>query len=110
MCAAIIVGFLVGVIAVALGVPLWAILTIWLLKQSAPEGAGISPVALGGSFKHFFFSPLQRFPCSFVVAIASELDRLLRSDLHFVQHRFQSKGIFVEEKRGNFCAAGIFLP
>ncbi len=31
MCGAIIVGFLVGVIAVALGVPLWAILIIGLL-------------------------------------------------------------------------------
>ena len=31
MCGAIIVGFLVGVIAVALGFPLWAILIIWLL-------------------------------------------------------------------------------
>ncbi len=31
MCGAIIVGFLVGAIAVALGFPLWAILIIWLL-------------------------------------------------------------------------------
>ncbi len=31
MCGAIIVGFLVGAIAVAFGFPLWAILIIWLL-------------------------------------------------------------------------------
>lgn len=31
MCAAIIVGFLAGAITVALGVPLWVILIIWLL-------------------------------------------------------------------------------
>ena len=31
MCGAIIIGFLVGAIAVALGFPVWAILIIWLL-------------------------------------------------------------------------------
>ena len=65
------------------------------VEQSAPEGSGISPVALWGSFRHFFFSPLQRFFCSFVVAVASELDRFLRNSPHFVQHRFQSQGIFL---------------
>ncbi len=69
------------------------------VEQSAPEGSGISPVVLWGSFRHLFFSPLQRVPCSFVVAIASELDRFLRNNPHFIQHRFQSKGIFAEEKR-----------
>ena len=61
MCGAIIVGFLVGVIAVALGVPLWAILILWLLKQSSPEGVGILPVALCGMVRHFSFLLFKGF-------------------------------------------------
>lgn len=64
------------------------------VEQSAPEGTGISPVALCGSFRHLFFSPLQRVLCSFVVAV----DRFLRNNPHFVQHRFQSQSIFLFTK------------
>lgn len=69
------------------------------VEQSAPKGDGVSPIVLCGSFRHFFFSLLQRFLCFVVVvAGASELDRFLRNKMYSVQHRFQSQGIFLFTK------------
>ena len=74
------------------------------VEQSAPEGAGISPVALYGSLRHFFFFLFNGFYV-FVVAIASELDRFLRNKPHFVQHHFQSQGIL---RKGGILRCGHF--